>query len=339
MREIDKACLINLARRPGLAVAEKAGPRQRILAVRREETNNTLENRVVRHCCKLIRRAAERYLAFHHDVDIGRSPRKQHVSDFHRKAIRWNDCEELRNVGILTVPCKSPNYVLLQNPHYVRIWQAYVTLVKNEELRASVWRWQRRLWKDIATVGFSELVTNWVEQLNLPVKVSVVEDRVVGGARSFSQGCFINHDVLPGPYILGQSRERAGTLYVVDHAGLERLHPESEILLMNADFYLVWEGLDQRKVIPVYCRVLSNSVSESECLREGQDAINGLTPFYPEATGVVFLRPSLSRSRMSASLGAETTAGFWDVGLSINLFNWASKEEFKMDSLVEWLVR
>ena len=51
VREMDKACLINLARRPGVAIAEKAGPRQRILAVRREETNNTLENRVVRHCC------------------------------------------------------------------------------------------------------------------------------------------------------------------------------------------------------------------------------------------------------------------------------------------------
>ena len=46
IQELDPACIRDYARRPGITAAEKAGSRQCLLAVRRREHRDTLENRV-----------------------------------------------------------------------------------------------------------------------------------------------------------------------------------------------------------------------------------------------------------------------------------------------------
>ena len=339
VREIDKACLIDLSRRPGLAIAEKAGSRQRILAVRREETCNTLENRVVRHCCSLIRRASERYLSFHAEEKYLLSKRKKSVEDFKRKSIKWNACDALRGVGDLSTPCKSPNYVLLQNPHYARIWKAYVALVKNEETRENIWRWQRQLWMQIATVGLSELFDHWIKLLDVPIKVSVAEDRVIGGAKNFSQAIFLNPDTLPGPYILGRSVKETGTLYLVDELGLSRLYPQSDILLMNADFYLILEDTKGRKIIPAYCRVPSENHPDGVCPSEEQEVIKSLAPFYPDLSGVLLFHPNLDGNTILEFSEFRTGLRVLKIGLSINPSEWLLKDALGMDSPVKWLIR
>ena len=340
VREIDKACLVNLARRPGITVAEKAGPRQRILAVRRQETCDTLENRVARHCCRLIRRSADHYLSFHYYVNTKDSHRKKEVEVFQRKAIKWAASEVFQGVAGLSVPCKSPNFALLQNPHYARIWKAYVTLVKNEEIRASVWRWQRQLWRDLAVVGFSKLVYQWIESLNAGVKIPVAQDCVVSGTRRFSQGRFINSDSLPGPYIIGESNGQTGTLYIVDNVGLERLYPQhANLPLMLADIYLIWEGETQRKVIPVYCQLFDLDLSAEESMKKGYSAVVNLVPFYPEFDGVLIIRPGLDNSELNASLAPVTRKWVWDVKLSINPSGWIFHDEFINSSPIKWLIR
>src|SRR6266699_4433910 len=46
IQELDSACIRDFARRPGISPIEKAGPRQRLLAIRRREHYTTLENQV-----------------------------------------------------------------------------------------------------------------------------------------------------------------------------------------------------------------------------------------------------------------------------------------------------
>ena len=49
VREVDVKCIIDLSRRPGSVVVEKAGKTQSIMAVKRTGDINILENRVTKH--------------------------------------------------------------------------------------------------------------------------------------------------------------------------------------------------------------------------------------------------------------------------------------------------
>lgn len=338
VREIDMACIRDLARRPGLAIAEKAGPRQRILAVKREETSNTLENRVVRHCCHLIRRAAERYVSAHEakKIDRGHSVRLESVCAFERKAIKWNQSEGLAGVAMLASPCKSPNYVLLQNPSYLRIWQAYAVLVKNEELRANVWRWPLQLWRGVATVTFTELFFKWIEQMELPVKENVAEKRMASAPRNFAQGRFLNHDSLPGPYILGRSVKAAGTLHLVDHEGLSRLYPKDPVSLMNADYYLVWILESQRKIIPVYCRSIGST--SSDCVNDGRAALSKLKRVDQDLAGVILLSLGSNKNYTQVCRNGCDDTPAWLIKLSVTPTKRTTNKQAKGPSPIEWLI-
>lgn len=338
VREIDKACLINLARRPGTGIAEKAGPSQRILAVRRQETNNTLENRVARHCCKLIRRAADHYLAFHHDVAVEQSKRMRAVSKFQRKAVAWEKSASFIGVTELSAPCKSPNYVLLQNPHYMRIWNAYRILVKNEEVRMNVWRWKPNLWKDIVSIGFTQFFSDWINSLNkdvFPINIPVSEDRSVGGMRGFINGRFLNMDNLVGPYIIGKSRNQAGTLYLVDSFGLQKVYQESAIQLTNADFYMVWEGVEDRKFIPFYCR--PNAIAKKEENEEADDLIGHLAGSYSELCGAVLVYPASEENASTIDLNHHSNKPVMKLRMSINPRRWDLSTTNSLDILLQWM--
>ena len=340
VREVDKACLINLARRPGIGIAEKAGPSQRILAVCRQETNDTLENRVTRHCCVLIRRATDHYLALHHDVAEDSSPRMQAVHKLQSKAIVWGRSETFSRVTALTSPCKSPNYVLLQNPHYMRIWNAYRVLVKNEEVRANVWRWKQQLWKEVATIGFSQLFSSCVTSLSpdeYPVNISVSEERIIGAERGFSQGRFLNQDTLPGPFILGASKMQAGTLYLVDSMGLQAIDRDTSSYLMNADFYIVGVTRAGRKIIPVYC--LSQETSLNDKNIEADDVIQHLTRDFPEMCGVIFLRSAPIEAQTTITNRHRDGRFVLNINLSISPKNWMLNEVNDLSTSIQRIMR
>ena len=62
VQQIDAHCLRWLARQPGNFAQEKAGVRQKLMAVVREETKNTLENRVLKDFIIRAEILARRYL-------------------------------------------------------------------------------------------------------------------------------------------------------------------------------------------------------------------------------------------------------------------------------------
>lgn len=340
VREIDQACLIDLARRPGVGVAEKAGSKQRILAVRRHETCATLENRVVLHCCSLVSRAAQRYIDVHSHIKAEHSPRKKAVDHVQRKARAWSTSESLHGVKPLQLPCKSPNYVLLQNPHYSRVWNFYRQLVKNEEVRAKVWRWQRQLWRDVSAIGLADLVGRWVDEMQLPIKICVAEARVASGLKGFRQGRFLSEDTMPGPYILGETEQVSGTLYVVDNEGLCVLYPsEDDLKLMNADYYLVWEAECGRKMIPIYCLMSVDGMSLNDMPAEGVAAAKRLDAINDDIAGVIIVRPSLDGSAVTTVDCEVSSLGIWDISLSIYPGEWESVKLTPRLSPISFLMR
>jgi hypothetical protein len=339
VREIDKACLIDMARRPGIGIAEKAGAKQRILAVRRQETRNTLENRVVLHCCDLLQLAAKRYLSDHEHISSAKSKRKQAVYRISRTANVWRRSESLQGVKPLSFPCKQPNYVLLQNPHYSRVWNYYRQLVKNEEIRAKVWRWPRRLWSDVAATALAGQILEWIREKNLPINIPVAEERVAGGLHDFSQGRFLSDDTMPGPYILGRSEQDFGTLYIMDAAGLQNLFPgENRLELLNMDYCLVWVSSGHRRLMPVYCLFPDPEEPEDAVLTKGKDAEDHLLKVSRDVVGVLLVRPATGAGVVRHSVLTECTFGVWDLSVSLRPGELIYRGEPSSLSPLAWLM-
>lgn len=150
IQELDTACLEWMIRRPGLSVAEKAGPRQRLLGVAREENLDTLENRVLKDFLRLS--IEEAGLWQHANQRFGLSERARRVGRY--QALCRNCHRELRAAGISDpVAPVLPNFVLQHDARYRVIWRAYRELLSAEQREDDLWRWQGRLWADFVRLA------------------------------------------------------------------------------------------------------------------------------------------------------------------------------------------
>ncbi len=254
VREIDTKCMTDLAKRPGSVLAEKAGPKQRILAIRRTESIDILENRVARHCAELASRAAKRYLNKHVDVDPTKSERVRSVLKLQRRAKSIPRKESFLGVRRLLEPCRQPNYTLMQNADYFRVWQAYVELVRNEDLRNQLWMWNRRLWVDFTTIYLASAMQSLVDQLGAE-NIQMVGHKSVLTDRKHHSGEWLLKDSLPGPFIVEPDSKTPLSLYLFDgsHETLVSIDPDlGELSQLNADFLIVASRAGEQKVLPVY---------------------------------------------------------------------------------------
>ncbi len=150
VQQIDVACIRWLIRQPGRNVYEQAGPSQSILAVVREEKFDTLENRVLRD---FLRRSA----------DVARSYCDRYQTKQTRQ--RWKDVRHygqrciqgeklLREIGVgFPLDPIVPNYALLQNKDYNRVWSGYLALRRRLNDQDECWRWQHRLWGEFVRLA------------------------------------------------------------------------------------------------------------------------------------------------------------------------------------------
>lgn len=149
-QELDAACLQWFVRQPGRTVAEKAGSRQSILAVTRQGTFDTLENRVLHDYLDRAALAAASYSALHK-----RARHTARVKDVERYA---RQCRQLgwslneAGVGYPVHPV-GPNYVLQQDSRYRHVWKAYLQLLRRESEIDDIWRWQVRLWAEFCRLA------------------------------------------------------------------------------------------------------------------------------------------------------------------------------------------
>lgn len=150
VQQLDASCVRWLSRQPGRNVFERAGPRQRILAVTREETIDTLENRVLRDFSERSGDVARRYLMRYERLSA--SMRWRLVEGYAEECARI-----ARELGARAVsrakPPVVPNYALLQERRYRSLWRAYRELLKNIDDQDELWRWQHRLWADFCRLA------------------------------------------------------------------------------------------------------------------------------------------------------------------------------------------
>ncbi len=150
VQEIDRRAMLWLARQPGETLAERAGDDQRVLAVAREENFDTLENRVLRAYGALAHLHAREYLDRNKTRRMSR--RANMVEAFGRRGGRL--ARDLAARGVRAAePGVIPNFVLQQNPQYHRIWDSWIELLKEEQKRDELWRWQARSWEEFCTLA------------------------------------------------------------------------------------------------------------------------------------------------------------------------------------------
>jgi hypothetical protein len=329
LQEMDIASLMDYARRPGDSALIKAGDRQTLMAVVREETPDTLENRVVKDFCRRARKTAELYSeeccwscrnSQSATCETGdrkcRSRRVQNVKTFANRCDQWLMAHEFATVSSIQVPCRIPNYALLQNVRYVQIWDYYQRLLMQEDVRDQTWIWKRQAWTDYVRILMMQTMSRLtLKGLPPAFQASAKPARL---RRHPSNGTWIKSEPFDGPIVF-ESDAHFVSLYLLNHADADRMFTGLPVPLaaLNADCYWIavsteWSEL---RVIPIWSFVGDSrwhgplaSEMRSVCLRDIANAASAWRKKSEERAGsqkisirnLVVVKPSYSRSTVTA---------------------------------------
>lgn len=133
VQQVDSHCLRWLSKQPGRNAVEKAGAKQRILAIVRRENFNTLENRVFKDFLARTIHEATLYLR-KNNLKLFRDHKTiKNVKRLGRicaEGLREPIMGEIGSVQELPVP----NYVLRQERRYSKVWKAYCELIRQADI-------------------------------------------------------------------------------------------------------------------------------------------------------------------------------------------------------------
>jgi hypothetical protein len=235
------------------------------LAIKRTESIDTLENRVTRHCCDLVNRASRRYLDEHAHISPDKSKRITSVQKLQRIALQVPRKHSFQGVRTLVQPCRQPNYTLLQNADYNRIWKSYIELIRNEDLRNQFWMWSRRLWVDYMKVYLSSSMYTFMDDLGADT-VRLMGRKTLLSKRRHDLGRWLLEDGLPGPFLVEPDSEHPLSLYLLEGSRetLIKLSPDLAILsTLNADMLMLASVRGKVKVLPIYALLPSHHLDNS----------------------------------------------------------------------------
>lgn len=145
IQEVDAGCLRWLVRQPGLSLTEKAGNRQQLLGIARVEDVDTPENRLVRDFLLRAGAASRRYLKEHQQFQ--NKARVEAVRRFYRLVERLRQHSPLSGLPALAGSVQ-PNYVLQYDVRYRKIWDAWLSLVRQQQEQDQAWRWRHRIFAE-----------------------------------------------------------------------------------------------------------------------------------------------------------------------------------------------
>ena len=166
IQELDAACLRDYARRPGRVLEEKAGTKQALLAVRRKERIDTLENKVTRWTIHRMENLALEWLRQHEKYTGNSNERVQKVKKLLMLLRDWESRDSfMNNVPMLSRHPNGPNYPLQFEQRYAKVWIAYVKIRQEMKVYEDAWTWQRAMWPETGRQIFHSVLTEeWSEQ-------------------------------------------------------------------------------------------------------------------------------------------------------------------------------
>ena len=137
IKRLDSYCIREISKKPGIELIEKAGAKQKILAVEKIENYNTYENRFIKYFCEIFTKKCNYFVK---NIIKEKDKTKETESIISEiREIKNNILEILNNPNgifkkiseIFGTPI--PNYVLKKNFNYNKIWNAYVDLINDKK--------------------------------------------------------------------------------------------------------------------------------------------------------------------------------------------------------------
>lgn len=263
-REFDKATLIRIAQLPGRTISEKAGPKQRIPAVKRFESTDTLENRVVEHFCRL---SEAEWLRNERNEQTALSQEwVRQASSFVGLCKRVKRSDDFRDIQKLNSPCHAPNYTLEQNTNYQAVWQGYRKLIKRQAEREECWAWARRVFLNRAYVYVAELYQMLFPEAN---SAHLPYYKHLRARLTHQFGLWLEPNSLPGPRIIRTLDNEIQTAYLLSTSDVQNgFRDFTEILRLNADAYIALLTKKNLTICPVYTFVGN---TEASACKEAKD--------------------------------------------------------------------
>ena len=150
VQEMDRASMLWLVKQPGRTNSERAGSTQRVLAISRHESFDTLENRVLHSYLRLAYQLSKQWLQENKSSEHGK--RYGSVLSYCRYCRQFAD--ELRSLGVReTDPVQTTNYVLMHDRSYRAVNVARTKLLRQETAEEDLWCWQAQCWTDFCILA------------------------------------------------------------------------------------------------------------------------------------------------------------------------------------------
>lgn len=183
VQEMDRASMRWLVRQPGRTIAERAGTSQRILATVRRENFDTPENRVLHAYSKLAHQVAREWMQEHPRARNSR--RYAQVDHFGRFCKNFAQMLADLEVGVADASV-IPNYVLMQEPSYNAIYEAWRRLLEEDKVLDDLWAWQAETWTDFSVLAVV-LALSELEEAELVAQSPIVWRSEASLGRWFEQ--------------------------------------------------------------------------------------------------------------------------------------------------------
>lgn len=206
--EMDAGCMHWYFQQPGKNPIEKASSnRQRLKALSRRETFNTLENRVFKEFLQRCIRECQQYISVicSGKTDTGYAKEVGRYSSICSDLLKrpmWED------VGTLESGAR-PNYVLQNDARYRKIWELYQKLLRKQDEEDWMWAWQGNTWADICRLLLGTALFSMAKDKALHVRVTPLARAACGFLGEQIQGIRILKGSEPGPFLLSGPNNKA----------------------------------------------------------------------------------------------------------------------------------
>ena len=203
IQQIDTQCLVWWTRQPGRTAAEKAGKKQKLLSVVRNESYDILENRVLKEVLKLCVAYCRRYLKQYDSEQFHKSDRIQAVRRLYNTAQRGLQLEIMKSVSVLN-GMPQPNYVLLHDRIYSQIWTMYRNLLRQTALMEYIWQNRTRFFQEYLLFCLTSAL-----DFEEPETINVLFDSDYWFSSDFKkEGCFLKNTSFQRCFLVKESRSK-----------------------------------------------------------------------------------------------------------------------------------
>ena len=264
-KEFDSQCIKSISRNPGSTLREKIGSQKKILSARRVHNYDSFENRILKDFLYRCSIEAGRY--FRNTQWRFRSSKRVRLAnafaDTCRRLLNDERFSHVRspNLG------DPPSYVILHNAKYRKVWNYYLRLLRLQEERDDLWRWQNRTWAEINRLLVSVCLYRLVAlpNANLKYKIeSLLEGQPILNHQQI-RGLRMGAGCEPGPFLLKTHDDRpCFILDVVNSYQVSENPLTVDLTELGAQLILILSPIDNKNgniaIIPVWS---INNISSS----------------------------------------------------------------------------